>query len=277
MTIITTTIPAPTTTRYRFGAVMRSEWTKMRSVRSTTRTIVLTVLFTIGIGVIAASTEAGRWTHASAATRLTFDPTNLSLTGILFGQLMIGILGVLVVSAEYGTGTIRASLAAVPNRPLFLLAKATTFAVVAFLVGEFVSFVAFFAGQSLISGGAPHATITQSGVLGAVIGSGLYLTILGLLAVGMGLIIRHTAGALAAFVGVLLIVPLLTPAFPSSIQNTISKFEPTTIGTAMTVVTTHLPKGSTPTFNPWVGLAILSAYAAVALGFGAWKLVRRDA
>ena len=117
---------------------------------------------------------------------LDFDPTNLSLTGILFGQLMIGILGVLVVSAEYGTGTIRASLAAVPDRPLFLVAKATTFAIVAFLVGEFVSFVAFFVGQSLISGGAPHATITQSGVLGAVIGSGLYLTVLGLLAVGLG-------------------------------------------------------------------------------------------
>jgi ABC-2 type transport system permease protein len=103
----------------------------------------------------------------------------------------------------------------VPNRRLFLVAKATTFAMVAFLVGEFASFVAFFAGQSLISGGAPHATITQSGVLGAVIGSGLYLTVLGLLAVGLGLIIRHTAGALAAFVGVLLIVSLLTPAFPS--------------------------------------------------------------
>jgi ABC-type transport system involved in multi-copper enzyme maturation permease subunit len=101
--------------------------------------------------------------------------------------------------------------------------------------------------------------------------------VLGLLAVGLGLIIRPTAGAIGAFVGVLLIVPLLTPAFPSSIQNAISKFEPTTIGNAMTVVGTHLPNGSAPTFNPWVGLAILSAYAAVALGIGAWRFVRRDA
>ena len=114
-------------------------------------------------------------------------------------------------------------------------------------------------------------------MLGAVIGSGLYLTVLGLLAVGLGLTIRHTAGALAAFVGILLIVPLLTPAFPASIQNAVSKFEPTTIGNAMTVVTTHLPKGSAPTFSPWVGLAILGAYAAVALGIGAWSLLRRDA
>jgi ABC-type transport system involved in multi-copper enzyme maturation permease subunit len=256
---------------------MRSEWTKMRSVRSTTRTLALTIILTIGIGIIAASTEAGRWAHADAAIRLSFDPTNLSLTGLLFGQLVIGILGVLVVSAEYGTGTIRASLAAVPNRRLFLVAKAATFAIVALLVGEFVTFVAFFAGQPLISGGAPHATITQPGVLGAVMGSGLYLAVLGLFAVGLGLIIRHTAGSIAAFVGVLLIVPLLTPAFPASIQNAISKFEPTTIGNAMTVVTTHLPRGSAPTFNPWVGLAILIAYAAVALGVGAWRLVRRDA
>jgi ABC-2 type transport system permease protein len=91
------------------------------------------------------------------------------------------------------------------------------------------------------------------------------------------LIIRHTAGSIAAFVGILLIVPLLTPAFPTSFQNAISKFEPTTIGNAMSVVTNHLPKGSTPTFNPWVGLAILSAYATIALGIGGWRLIRRDA
>lgn len=111
---------------------------------------------------------------------------------------------------------------------------------------------ASFAGQRLIRGGAPHATITQPGVIGAVICSGLYVTVLGLLAVGLRLIIRHTAGALAAFVGILLIVPLLTPAFAASIKNAVSKFEPTTIGNAMTVVTTHVPKGSAPTFNSWV-------------------------
>jgi len=277
MTIITATIPAPTSSRYRLSAVMASEWTKMRSVRSTTRTLALTVVFTIGIGVIATSTEAGRWMHAPAATRLTFDPTSLSLTGILFGQLMLGLLGILVVSAEYGTGTIRATLSAVPKRGVFLAAKTTTFAIVALLVGEFASFVAFFAGQALIGGGAPHSTISQPGVLGAVIGSGLYLALLGLLGVGLGLIIRHTAGAIAAFVGFLLLVPLLTPAFPTSIQNAISKFEPTTIGNAVTIVNTHLPKDSVPTFHPWAGLAILSAYAAVALGVGGWRLMCRDA
>ena len=131
--------------------------------------------------------------------------------------------------------------------------------------------------QLLLSGGAPHATISQLGVLRAVIGSGLYLTVLGLFAIGLGLLIRHTAGAIAAFVGFLLIVPLLSPIFPGSIQDAISKYLPTTIGATMTVVNTHLQPGSAPTFNPWVGLAILSGYAAVALGIGGWGLIRRDA
>ena len=122
-----------------------------------------------------------------------------------------------------------------------------------------------------------HAILTDPGVLRAVVGSGLYLAVLGLLAVGLGLIIRHTAGSIAAFVGILLVFPLLSPAFPTSIQNAISKFEPTSIGDAMSVVNTHFPAGSAPSFSPWVGLAILVAYAAVALGAGAWRLVRRDA
>ena len=177
----------------------------------------LTVLFTIGIGVIAASTEAG-----AMGARLRGHPLDLR-------SHQPESHGDALRSADDRDP--RAYWSSVPNTApgpserawppcrtdaLFLAAKATTFAIVAFLVGEVVSFVAFFAGQSLISGGAPHATITQSGVLGAVIGSGLYLAVLGLLAVGLGLIIRHTAGALAAFVGVLLIIPLLTPAFPSS-------------------------------------------------------------
>jgi ABC-type transport system involved in multi-copper enzyme maturation permease subunit len=277
MTLITTTIPAPSASRYRPAGVMRSEWTKLRSVRSTTWTLVATVVITIGIGIIATSTEATRWSHTALADRLSFDPTNLSLTGLLFGQLAVGILGVLAVSAEYGTGTIRASLAAVPDRRMLLAAKAAVFALVALVVGEVVSFGAFFIGQMLIGGGAPHATIGQAGVLRAVAGGGLYLALLGLLALGLGTIIRHTAGAIAAFVGVLLIIPLILPALPTSLNHTLGKFEPVTIGNAMTSVNTHLGSGATPSFSPWVGLALLAGYAALALGVGGWRMIRRDA
>jgi ABC-2 type transport system permease protein len=277
MTLITTTIPVPSAPRYRTTGVMRSEWTKLRSVRSTTWTLLATVVITIGIGVIATSTEATRWTHSSLVDRLSFDPTNLSLTGLLFGQLAIGILGVLAISAEYGTGTIRSSLAAVPNRRVLLASKAAVYALVVLVVGEVVSFGAFFIGQMLISGGAPHATIGQAGVLRAVAGGGLYLALLGLLALGLGSIIRHTAGAIAAFVGVLLIIPLILPALPTSLNHAIGKFEPVTIGNAMTSVNTHLGRGAAPSFNVWVGLALMAGYAAVALGIGGWRMMRRDA
>jgi ABC-2 type transport system permease protein len=277
MTLITSTIPAPAGPHYRPAGVLRSEWTKIRSVRSTTWTLVATIGITIGIGVLATSTEASRWTHASLADRLTFDPTSLSLAGLLFGQLAIGILGVLVISAEYGTGTIRASLAAIPNRPLFLAAKAAVFTAVALIVGEIVSFGAFFIGQSILGGSAPHAMLGQAGVLRAVAGGGLYLAVLGLFALGLASIIRHTAGAISAFVGVLLIFPLITQALPSSIRDVIGKFEPATIGNAMTSVNTHLQGGAIPAFSPWVGLAVLCGYAAAVLGIGGWLMVRRDA
>ncbi|HVB94429.1 MAG TPA: ABC transporter permease subunit [Acidimicrobiales bacterium] len=277
MTLITSTIPAPEAPQYRPSGVMKSEWTKIRSVRSTTWTILVTVVLTIGIGVIATATEANRWAHATPGDKLSFDPTSVSLTGLLLGQLAIGILGVLAISAEYGTGTIRSSLAAIPNRKMFLAAKAGVFAAVALVVGEVVSFGAFFIGQMLISGGAPHATLGQSGVLGAVAGGGLYLAVLGLLALGLGTIIRHTAGAIAAFVGVLLILPLLTPALPQSFQNAIGKFEPANIGSAMVTVNPHVTHGSITTFSPWVGMAVLAGYAAIALAVGGYRMVRRDA
>jgi ABC-type transport system involved in multi-copper enzyme maturation permease subunit len=277
MTLITSTIPAPEAPHYRPAGVMKAEWTKIRSVRSTTWTILVTVVLTIGIGVIATATEASRWAHAGPGAILNYDPTSLSLTGLLLGQLAIGILGVLAISAEYGTGTIRSSLAAVPNRKMFLAAKAGVFAAVALVVGEVVSFGAFFIGQMLIGGGAPHATLAQAGVLRAVAGGGLYLMVLGLLALGLGTIIRHTAGAIAAFVGVLLIIPLLTPALPQSFQNAISKFEPANIGSAMTTTNIHSLHASTPTFSPWVGMAILAGYAVIALGVGGYRMARRDA
>src|ERR1700678_3337215 len=139
MTIITTTIPAPSAPRYRPAGVLRSEWTKLRSVRSTTWTLLATVVITMGIGIIATATEATRWAHSPLASRLSFDPTNLSLTGLIFGQLAIGILGVLAISAEYGTGTIRSSLAAVPNRRTLLACKAAVYALVVLVIGEVVS------------------------------------------------------------------------------------------------------------------------------------------
>jgi ABC-2 type transport system permease protein len=254
----------------------RSEWTKLRSVRSTTWSLVAMIVLTIGIGVLATATEASRWANASVIDRLTFDPTSLSLTGLLFGQLAIGVLGILVISAEYGTGTIRATLAAIPNRPLVLATKALVFTAFSLLVGMASSFAAFFIGQAILSGSAPHASLGAPGVLRAVIGGGLFLAVLGLLALGLATIIRHTAGAISAFVGVIFILPLITEALPSSLRDSIGKWLPASIGGTMTSVVPGF-RGSAHSFSPWVGFAILCGYAVVALGIGAWLLQRRDA
>ncbi|MHB1782928.1 MAG: ABC-2 transporter permease [Acidimicrobiales bacterium] len=258
--------------RYGLAGLVASEWTKVRSVRSTIWTLVVTVVLGIGLGAIATATTAARWSRMSIVSRLTFDPTRTSLTGLLFAQLAIGVLGVLVVSAEYGTGTIRATFAATPRRPVVVVAKALVFGAVALVVGEVVSFVAFFVGQSLLTGPAPHAALGDPGSLRAVVGGGLYLLVLGLLALGIATIVRHTAGAISAFVGVLLVLPIIVTALPSSIGNSIGKFLPANIGVVLLSVQ---PQASS--FSPWAGLLLLCGYAVAALVIGTALVVRRDA
>ncbi len=270
-------VGAPVTTarpgRYGLRGVIESEWTKMRTVRSTMWTLFATVVLSLGIGALACWAVSSHWDQMTLLDRLTFDPTSQSLTGLLFGQLALGILGVLVVSAEYSTGSIRATLAAVPRRPLVVVGKALVYGAVALAVGEIVSFAAFEIGQAVLSGGpAPNSALSDPGVLRAVVGGGLYLTALGLLAVGLGWIIRHTAGGIATFVGILLILPLILAALPTSFRDAIGKFLPANIGATMTAV--RQPQHA---FGPWQSFGLLCAYAAVALVVGAWLLVRRDA
>jgi len=261
---------------YRLSGVLRSEWTKVRSVRSTTWSLVVTAILVIGIGILATATEADRWSHETLIKRLTFDPTSLSLTGLLLGQLAIGVLGILVMTAEYGSGTIRATFAAVPNRLLVLVAKTAVYAAVALVVSEGLAFAAFFIGQAILTGSTPHAALGQAGVLRAVAGGGLYLAVLGLLALGIATIVRHTAGAISAFVGILFILPLVVQALPSSISNAVAKYLPAVIGVRMMTVHVGFRGTGAPTFGPWAGLAILVGYTIAILVVGAWLLVRRD-
>jgi len=263
--------------RQHFAGALRAEWTKLRSVRSTMWTVVVTVVAGIGIGVLATSSEASSWRNAGFFDKALFDPTSISLTGLLFGQLAIGVLGVLVMSAEYGTGTIRATLAAVPRRTVVLAAKVVVFSVVALVVSEAVSFAAFFVGQAVLSGSTPTATLSEPGVTRAVVGGGLYLTVLGLLAMGLATIIRHTAGSIFTFVSVLLILPLVVAAFPAKYGHPVGKFLPATIGAAMTATTTHGAHADfLPAFPPWRGFVLLCAYAVGSLVIGGVLMARRD-
>jgi ABC-type transport system involved in multi-copper enzyme maturation permease subunit len=234
-----------------------------------------TFVLTIGIGILATAVVAARWRQLSFVEQLTFDPTQQSLTGLLFAQLSLGVLGVLVVSAEYGTGTIRTTLAAVPDRPRVLLAKVIVFGLVALVVSEALSFAAFFIGQAILHGSTPTASIGSPGSLRAVAGGGIYLTVLGLLALGLAAIVRHTAGAISFFVGVLLILPLIVQALPTSNINAVGKFLPANIGAVITATRPTL--GGHTKLAPWTGIGVLCAYAVVALLVGGWLMVRRDA
>jgi ABC-2 type transport system permease protein len=263
--------------RYRFSGALRSEWTKIRTVRSTAWCVLATVVFGIGIGILASASEASRWRNGGVINTLLFDPTSVSLTGLLFGQLAIGVLGVLTMSAEYGSGSIRATLAAIPRRPVVLGAKAVVCGVVALVVSEAVSFSAFFVGQAIMAGSAPTATLSDHDVLRAVVGGGLFLTLLGLFALGLATIIRHTAGSIATFVAILLVLPLVDSAFPAKIGWPIGRYLPAEIGSAMTSTTLQGAHANfLPSFPFWHGFALMCAYAVGALVIGGVLMVRRD-
>jgi hypothetical protein len=255
--------------------VLGAEWIKLRSVRSTGWSIFAMTLITIGVAVIVGITVTHQWTGFSLPDKLTFDPTAISLRGLLFSQLVIGVLGVLVISAEYGTLTIRATLSAVPHRPLVLAAKAAVFGALALVIGEVLSFGAFVLGQTLLSSPAPHTTFSQPGVLRAVVGGGLLIPIFGLFALGLGAIVRHTAGAITAYVGAILVLPLIIEALPSSLSRPVLKFLPFAIFNSMTSVRQQFDFG--PTLSPWTGFGVMCAYAAAALLIGGWLMVHRDA
>lgn len=267
--------PAPKVT---FGGALRSELTKIRSVRSTRWTLRAMVVLTVVLGAIASygQTKAHRAPY--------FDPTAWSLGGVWLTELLIGVIGTLVITSEYSTGMIRTSLTALPQRGLLLVAKAVVLTAMAFFAGLIGSLAAFFVGQAIMSSHHISTTITHLGVVRAVIGGALYLTVGGLLAFGLGLLIRHTAAALATAVAVLFLLPIAGNLLPPSLQDQVDKWLPTAAGAQVWTVNhaPHLNSASPigaagPMLDPWTGFAVFCGYAAVALAAGLILFRRRDA
>lgn len=255
-----------------FVDAVRSEGTKFRTVRSSYWTLFAVAAVTIGLGYLVSSVVTARWDRLSFADKLTFDPTRVSLTGVTLAQLIIGVLGVLVITAEFSTGMIRSTLAAVPRRLEMYAAKATVLAPPVFLVGTLAALVAFLGGQAIFAGKGIGVSITAPNEWRAIVGAGLVLTLEALFALGVGTFVRHTAGAIAAYVGVLLVAPLILSALPDPYGRDITEYFPLPAGEAvMRVHQVHdlLPWGS--------GLAVMVGWAAVALIIGAWRISTRDA
>jgi ABC-2 type transport system permease protein len=252
-----------------FASVVRSEFTKIRSVRSTYWTLLVLVIVTVGFGALA-SFGATRGHHGPL-----FDATQRSLGGLYISQLVIGVLGVLVISSEYSTGMIRTTLTTMPRRGLMVAAKALVFAVVALITGLITCFASFFLGQAIMSSHHISASLSQPNVLRAVIGGALFLTACGMLAFGLGLLLRHTAGAITTVVGLLFVVTILVNFLPSTWQDHIDKWMPAMAGTQ--IWATIPSQGQPAMFAPWTGFAVLCGYAAIALVAGLILFRERDA
>jgi ABC-2 type transport system permease protein len=255
-----------------FADVLRSEWVKLRSVRSTFWALTVTVVLGVALGALISAATAHGYPRFSVSEKQSWDPTGISQSGMVIAQLAIAVLGVLCISSEYSSGMIRTSLIAVPKRGRVLAAKALVFAVVTFVVGEITCFAAFFVGQALISGHAPHAALGDPGVARAVVGGGLYLAALAVLSVAAGALLRHAAAAIACMIAVLLVLPAIAQALPDSWRNPVTEFWPTQAGGQLTSVHT-----AAHTLQPWPGFGVMCLFVAIVYAI-AWTLLdSRDA
>jgi ABC-type transport system involved in multi-copper enzyme maturation permease subunit len=267
-------LPAPSG-RAGFGGTLRSEFTKIRSVRSTYWTLLVLLAVSIGIGAAICAGTAANWSQASAADRATFDATQVSIAGLFYlGQLVIVVLGAIVFTSEYSTGMIRTSLTAMPRRITVYSAKALVFAVVALAVALVAAFVSFFLGQALLASTHANVTLSAPNVLRAVIGSALYITLVGLFAFAAGAIFRHTAATITSIIGLLFVIPILAHLLPSNWYDDIVRWLPDSAGTAITAVV----GGQNPhLFSPWSQFAVFAVYTAILLIVGAILFRKRDA
>ena len=252
--------------------VLLSEWTKLRSVRSTRWSLAVAFVFTIGIAAIATAVFRHHWPTMNAHDRADFHPLEVNLAGVQLAQLAIGVLGVLVITAEYSTGMIRASFTAVPKRLPVLWAKAAVYGATTLVLMIPSALLAFIVGQSILAGGnrIPHLSLGDPGVARAVIGAGLYLTVVGLFGLGLGAIVRNTAGGIASFAAIMFVLPPLMNVLPTSWNNAASPYLPLAAGESIMSITpgNHL--------SPWVGFGLLCGYTGAGLALAAVLLRQRD-
>ena len=271
--VTTTPRPGPRPSRgtlHLHADVLRSELRKLGTVRSTYWALLTAVLSNV---VLAALLAIFLPSHLSAHQKATIDSTRLSLGGLHLSQVAFGVLGVLVITSEYGTGMIRATLAAVPQRRLVLAAKTAVFTGTALVVGIASCSAAYFAFQAFLPPASGMRTsLSDPGVLRAVTGAGLYLTALGLLGLGIGAVIRSSAGAVATLLGLLFVPSLIVTLLPQSWQDSIGAYLPMNAGE--TILTVH---HQAHLLQPWPGFGVFCLYATIALTAGFILISRRDA
>jgi ABC-2 type transport system permease protein len=252
----------------------QSEWIKLKSVRSTLYTLAVTIFLCVGIGALI---SFGRASHASKSEGgFIIDPTRVSLQGFSIAEISIGVIGVLIISSEYATGSIRATLGATPNRISVLLAKVFVLFAATLVVGEFCSFLSFFVGQAILRGqGASSASLSTTGALRGVLLAGLSLAMLAVFAMGLATMLRHTAGSITVYVALLLVTFLILAALPADWQHDVAKFLPEVLTQSMRAASTT--DGPFSEFSALTSTLVLAGYAVASVVAGGVLLVRRDA
>jgi ABC-2 type transport system permease protein len=260
------------TGRVLFHRVLLSEWTKLRSVRSTAWSLGVGFLLTIAFPVIFAFVTSSHWGSMSPHDRADRHPLDIALAGVNVAQLAIAVLGVLLITAEYSTGSIRSTFTAVPKRLPVLWAKLLDYAVVSFVLMVPAVLVSFFATQAIL---ARHdilqISFTHGGVARSVIGGAVYVTLVGIFALAIGAIVRNTAGGIATFSGIFFVLPPLMNILPLSWNNAISQYLPSNAGRQLFAL-----QHAAHTLTPVAGGLLFVGYCAAGLALAAVLLVRRD-
>jgi ABC-2 type transport system permease protein len=265
MTTITASAPA------RARDVLAAEWIKLRSVRSTYLTLLFAAVAAVGIGYLVTRGHATHWATMTAQERAAFDPVNDSFTGLGFAQLAFGVIGVLAISSEYTTGLIRTTFAAVPRRRAVIAAKATVVGALTLVAGEVIAFATFLADQQALSAQHANVTLAHPGALRGVLAAGFYLAVMAWVGLGLGAVIRHTAGAITAMIGVVFLLPHIIQALPGPWDIRIGKYSLDIA--AQQVIAQHPVPGYFPAGPSFL---IVAAYAA-AITAAALLITRRDA
>ena len=261
--------PLPATSLPR---VLLSEWTKLRSLRSTVFSLLAAVLFVLGLAILVPSVIVAHWPPRDPRDALGFDPVGTSLAGVFLAQLAVGTLGVLFMTGEYATGMIRATFAAVPARLPVLGAKALVFGATTLVLMVPAVVGAFSIGQLILRRQSIDTGLDAPGVARAVVGAGVYLALVGLLGLALGALLRSTAAGICALFGLLFVLPIIVHFLPSSWSDPTGRFLPSNAGQAFAQVRPD-PSG----LSPWTGLAVFCAYVAGALVAAAVAMKRRDA
>jgi ABC-2 type transport system permease protein len=274
---MTTTALRPITPGLRVSQtrVIQSEWTKLRSLRSTVYTLAVAVAITIVIGLVFSIVTGDHYATMDRVDRIAFNAASTSVNGNLFAQLAFGVLGVLVMSGEYSTGMIRASLTAVPKRLPVLWAKIGVFAVTVAAVAIITSVISFFIGQAVLSGHHLDVSLTAPGSLRIVLGSALYVTLVGIMGIAIGALLRSTAGGISTLVGLLFVIPPVLGLLPQSWTDNFGRYLPADAGQALWVF--HPGPGMTGRLTPWTGFTVLCLWTVALVALAGLQIRRRDA